>query len=190
MFELTLLDHLRLTFGHVVYRHRAHARIAFRRSRWSRWLRGAEAILVGGAALAAMAAAFMRTDAHASAITSAVLSALALITLIVHLTFDFDATAHAHAACATRLWEIRERYRALLSDLRDGAIEIETARLRRDALIGELHGIYGNAPPADHLAYESAAQAIQTVDEGALSDEEIDRFLPKSLQKGKSPAAA
>jgi hypothetical protein len=52
------------------------------------------------------------------------------------------------------------------------------------------HGIYENAPPADHLAYQTAAQAILTAGEGALRDEEIDRFLPKSLQKtGKSATA-
>ena len=27
MFELTLIDHLRLTFGHVVYRHKTHSRL-------------------------------------------------------------------------------------------------------------------------------------------------------------------
>ena len=32
MFELTLIDHLRLTFGHVVYRHKAHSHLALARS--------------------------------------------------------------------------------------------------------------------------------------------------------------
>ena len=30
MFQLTLVDHLRMTFGHIVYQHRAHAQIAYR----------------------------------------------------------------------------------------------------------------------------------------------------------------
>jgi len=70
----------------------------------------------------------------------------------------------------------------LLSDLSDGAIEIDTVRRRRDELMAELSGVYENAPPADHQAYQTAAQAILTADERALTDEEIDRFLPKSLQ--------
>jgi hypothetical protein len=190
MFELTLLDHLRLTFGHVVYRHKAHARIAYVRARWSRWFRGAEAVLMTGVAFAALRAAYGGGDVHTYAIASAVLSGLALVTLIFHLTFDLDGTAHAHGACTTRLWQIREQYRALLSDLTDGAIDLDTARRRRDALMNVLHGIYENAPPADHLAYQAAAQAAMTVDEGALSDEEIDRFLPKSLQKTAKSTAA
>ena len=188
MFELTLLDHLRMTFGHIVYRHRAHAQLASSRARWSRGLRAAEALLMTGVVFTALGAAFTR--GYAYEIGSAVLAVLALATLLVHLTFDLDRSAQVHAWCATRLWQIREQYRALLSDLSDGAIEIDTGRRRRDSLMSELHGIYENAPPADHLAYQTAAQAILTTGEGPLPDEEIDRFLPKSLQKtGKSATA-
>jgi hypothetical protein len=77
---------------------------------------------------------------------------------------------------------MREQYRALLSDLSDGAIEIDAVRRRRDELITELGAVYANAPPADHQAYQTAADAVLTADERALTDEEIDRFLPKSLQ--------
>ena len=141
-----------------------------------------------GVVFMALGAAFTR--GYAYEIGSAILAVLALGTLLVHLTFDLDRSAQAHAWCATRLWQIREQYRALLSDLSDGAIEIDTGRRRRDSLMTELHGIYENAPPADHLAYQTAAQAILTAGEGTLPDEEIDRFLPKSLQKtGKSATA-
>ena len=188
MFELTLLDHLRMTFGHIVYRHRAHAQLAHSRAQWGRGLRAAEALLMTGVVFMALGAAFTR--GYAYEIGSAILAVLALATLLVHLTFDLDRSAQAHAWCATRLWQIREQYRALLSDLTDGAIEIDTGRRRRDLLMSELHGIYENAPPADHLAYQTAAQAVLTTGEGSLPDEEIDRFLPKSLQKtGKSATA-
>jgi len=180
MFELTLLDHLRMTFGQIVYRHRAHEHIAYSRSRWNRGLRAAEALLMTGVAFTALGAAFGRGEGYQ--IASAVFAIVALATLLLHLTFDFDRSAQAHSSCATRLWYIREQYRALMSDLSDGAIDIETVRRRRDELMTELRGIYENAPPADHQAYQTAAQAILTADERTLSDEEIDRFLPKSLQ--------
>jgi hypothetical protein len=185
MFDLTLIDHLRMTFGHIVYRHRAHAQIAYTRSRWNRGLKAAEALLVAGVAVVALGAAFGRGDAYA--IGSAVLAIFALATLLVHLTFDLDRSAQAHAWCATRLWHLREQYRALLSDLSDGAVDIDTVRRRRDELMAELRGVYENAPPGDHHAYQTAAQAILTADERALTDEEIDLYLPKSLQTvGKS----
>jgi hypothetical protein len=103
---------------------------------------------------------------------------------------DLDRSAHAHAACANRLWYVREKYRVLLSDLTDGAIEIEEARRRRDVLIQQLHGIYENVPPDDVVAYQAAAKAVGSADEGLLSDEEIDLFLPKSLQRAEKSATA
>jgi hypothetical protein len=188
MFELTLIDHLRLTFGHVVYRHKAHSQLAWSRARWSRWLRAAEALLMIGVLLFACAGAF--GNGRGYMITSAVLAVLALVPLMIQLTFDFDASAQVHAQCANALWPMRERYRAVMSDLSDGAIDIDTARRRRDLLIEQLHAIYENAPPTEALAYQKAAEAISIANEPPLTDEEIDLFLPKSLQKaGKSATA-
>jgi conflict system pore-forming effector with SLATT domain len=180
MFQLTLLDHLRLTFGHVVYRQKAHADIARSMARRTRWIRGAEALLMAATVFTAVASAFGKGQAFS--IASAILAGAALITLIVHLAFDFDATARAHATCAARLWQVRERYRALLSDLSDGALEVDAGRRMRDALALELHAIYQDAPPADREAFEAAGRAA--AHEGALTDEEIDVFLPRSLRKG------
>lgn len=188
MFDLTLIDHLRLTFGHVVYRHRAHSQLAWSRSRLSRRLRTVEAFLMIGVLIAAFAAASGNGQGYV--IASAVFAGLALIPLLIHLTFDLDASARAHALCATALWQMRERYRAVLSDLRDGAIDIDTARDRRDRLIAELHTLYENAPPADAHAYQKASEAIAVANEPALTDEEIDLFLPKSLHKVEKSATA
>jgi hypothetical protein len=80
------------------------------------------------------------------------------------------------------LWQLRERYRALLSDLSDGAIDLAAARRGRDALMLELHAIYVEAPPEDYKIYQAAAQALLSAGDGELGEEEIDAFLAKSLQ--------
>jgi SMODS and SLOG-associating 2TM effector domain family 4 len=188
MFELTLLDHLRLTFGHVVYRHKVHSQLAHSRARKGRWLRALEAALVASAGGFALAGVFGYSRVWVG--VSAVLALFALVALLVHLAIDVDGSALVHGACAARLWPLRERYRALMSDLADGAIDVQTARIRRDALIDELTRVYEHAPPADLPAYQTAARAAAAATEGALTDEEIDRFLPTSLRKaGKSEAA-
>jgi len=140
MFNLTLHDHLHLTFSEIIQRHHAHAVKAQSQARWGRRLRGGEALLVGGVSLAAGAAAF--GHGQVLAIVAASLAGLALLLLLVDLTFDFDASARAHAMCGAHLWGLRERYRALLSDLHDGAINLADARLRRDKLMDELRAIY------------------------------------------------
>jgi hypothetical protein len=184
MFDLSLLDHLRLTFGHIAYRQKAHLHIAHTRAIWGRVLRGLEALFMVGVVVTSVAAASGRGYGYVMA--SAVLAALALVTLLVLLTFDIDASVRAHALSAARLWQIRERYNAVLSDLHDGAIDATLARQRRDALALEMHGFLEHAP----------AVAVQTnplddqgpVEESTLTDQQIDLLLPKSLHKAARPA--
>lgn len=185
MFEVSLFDHLRLTFGHIVYRHKAHAQTARSHLRWSRVIRGAEGLLMLGVVITSVAAAAGRGRGYI--VASAVLGGLSLATLLVQLTFDIDASARAHASCAARLWAMRERYRAVLSDLYDGAIDAAIARQRRDYLAEELHELFQHGPPADPQAYQPAGQ-VTTADEPALPDEQIDQYLPKSLHKVERPA--
>src|SRR5262249_52289209 len=123
------------------------------------------------------------------ALMSAILAGFALLTLLVRLTVDLDASAQTHGICAGRLWLLRERYRSLLADLADGAVDLESARRGRDSLMTEMHAIYERAALVDHESYRSAVQPLATIDDAPVSDEEIDQLLPKSLQKaGKSAA--
>lgn len=140
MFNLTLRDHLQLTFTEIVKRHNAHAAKARSQARWGRRLRGSEALLVGGATIASAGAAY--GYGQGLAIAAASMAGVALIVLLVNLTFDFDGSARAHATSGSHLWGLRERYRALLSDLHDGALSVAEARLRRDRLIDELKAVY------------------------------------------------
>ena len=187
MFELTLFDHLRMTFGHIIHRHRVHSELAQSRLRLDRALRIAEVVLIVGVLVCTLAGLYGR--GYVYLISAAGLAAVALVALLCHLTLDLDRSAQAHAACATRMWHLRERYRALLSDLHDGALGIDAVRRKRDDLIAELRQVYEDAPPVERKAYQTAGQALRAdEDDKALSDEEIDKFLPKSLQAAKTRA--
>jgi hypothetical protein len=187
MFALTLVEHLRLTFGHVIYSHRAHAQLAERNSRWSRWLLGAEAVLMLTAAVSSVTV--LTTGELASAVIAAIGAAAALCAVLLRLVVDFDSRASAHRACSAQLWHIREQYRALLADLRDGNLTLDEARQRRDALMITLSDIYEKAPPADRAAFEAARRQVPADHDAVLSDEEVDQFLPASLHVGDKSAA-
>jgi hypothetical protein len=144
MFSLTLRDHLHLTFNQIIQRHEGHMQAAHSHARWSRWLRGSEALLMGGASIAAVGAAFGRGPVFA--MVAAVLACAALLILLIHLTFDFETSAHTHAACGNQLWRIRERYRSLLSDLHEGVVDVSAARMSRDKLMDELGAVYDTTP--------------------------------------------
>jgi SMODS and SLOG-associating 2TM effector domain family 4 len=189
MFSLTLLDHLRLTFSQVVERHKAHTNTAQAHARWNRWLRGSEAVLMGGVTIAAIGAAY--GDGRAFAIAAGVMAGMALIILLVHLTFDFETSAQVHATCSTHLWQIRERYRALLSDLHDGVLDVAEARLRRDKLMEELRIVYEKTP-ITQLKDPALRRSTDPGDGKDLADEEVKLFLPKlpnSEQQPSSPGA-
>jgi hypothetical protein len=182
MFALTAIDHLRLTFGHVIYAQRAHAELAARHARVSRWLEAAEATLL--LAVVATSIALVTTAQNVYGIVAAATGSLAIAVLIARLVFDFNASAGAHRACSTRLWRLREEFRALLADIQDGTVTLDAARDRRQALISALEDVYRDAPPADRRMYEAARQAIPASYEATLPDEEVDRFLPRSMRKG------
>jgi hypothetical protein len=187
MFGLTLVDHLRLTFGHIIYTHRAHSRLAMRYARWNRWSQAAEAGFMLIAAISSIA--LISAPQVPLAIVTAVAACGAIVTLLLRLVLDFDKRAAAHRTCSAQLWHLREEYRALLTDLKDGGVAIDQARERRDAVMHALHAVYEHAPPADRRTYEAARKALPTVHEDGLTDEEVDRFLPSSLKKsGKSAA--
>ena len=187
MFDLSLMDTLRLGFGQVVHHHRSHTDAGASAARWGRWLRAGETILLTGVAMSAAAAAFGRGPAYA--IASAVMAGVALLLFLIHAVFDVDAVARAHQVCSTRLWRMREQYRALLSDLNDGAIGEEAARLRRNVLMEELGAIYDAAPPLARRVFK-APRNEEGAEELALTDQEIDRFLPQSLHMRRKAAPA
>jgi hypothetical protein len=183
---LTLVDHLRLTFGHVIYTQRAHTQLAARCARWNRILQGVEGLCL--LATVVLSVALLSSGESAYAAATVVVAAAAVLALATRAMLDLDATANAHRGCGARLWHIREQYRALLADLQDGAITLDQARERRDALMVTLHDIYDKAPVADQASYEAARRAIPLDHEAVLSDEEVDRFLPPALHKSRQPA--
>ena len=187
MFALSLIDTLRLAFGQVVYHHKSHAQVAASLTRWSRWLRAVQTLLMLAVVFTSVAAAFGKGQQYA--VASAVLASLALLIFILHVLFDFETAARAHHAWHTRLWHVREQYRALLSDLNDGAINADAARAKRNALMEEVNAIHAVAPSLTRRVFTATRTAARDDEETALADEEIDRFLPKSLHGTEKPAA-
>ena len=185
MFNLTLLDHLRLTFGHVVYSHKVHTEQATRLARLTHYLRTALlALMLSTLGLAVMANFGWERVAMPAV---AVLAGLSLGLFVYWTTSGTEGLSQAHRVCSVKLWVIRERYRALLADLADNRLTPEAARDERDALMRELHAIYDDAPLTDASTYQTARQSLSAAGAAALSDEEIDQFLPEPLRKTVVP---
>lgn len=99
--------------------------------------------------------------------------------------YDLGEVTQKHANSANLLWDVREKYLSLLTDIRSGVIEESEIRNRRDDLQKELLNVYKGSPRTLGKAYTEASSALKTNEELTFSDEEIDTFLPKALHKSK-----
>lgn len=120
-----------------------------------------------------------------------ILSALISTTLLALNTYlknyDIGKIAQKHSDCASNLWNIRETYLSLLTDIKAEAITIDEIIKIRDLLQNKLFNIYLGAPRSINKAYDEATKALKTNEELTFSDEEIDMFLPTELKKVRTP---
>jgi hypothetical protein len=184
VFQLSLVDHIRLSFGSVATSYRAHARAAERLASRAWQSRALLVILLGlstGASLLAL------TGVRSFQIAAAALATTALVGVAIVHSLSFEARAFAHRACAAQLWLICEKYRALLADVHDGVIDLPEVTARRDMLMREVQNVYEHALPADRDAYQIAREALGA-GTGAPSDPDIDRLLPASLRQAARPS--
>jgi hypothetical protein len=184
MFQLSLVDHIRLSFSHVFHASHAHAEAAERLARRARQARIAVLAVLGLAACAAVAALFQGRPVQ---IAAAALVGLGYGLYAVVVVLDFEPRVAAHRAAASSLWLLADRYCALLGDVQDGAIEPSAAAERRDALMREVQAVFELAPAGDRNTIAQARRALSAKD-GLYSDEEIDRILPPSLRRGHTAA--
>jgi hypothetical protein len=187
MFQLSVVDHIRLTFGDVVCSYKTHTSAAQKLSRRAGQMKTTVLSMLGIGVIACTAAVV--GTARAFPIVAAVAVGLAFVAYAGYLALDLDPRVYAHRSCAARFWLLCEKYRSLLTEIQDGVLQPEEVRERRDALIREVHSVYEQAPLADRDAYRLAKGALSKTHAPTLSDAEIDRFLPPSVQRGNPTPA-
>jgi hypothetical protein len=96
---------------------------------------------------------------------------------------DPGQAAQKHREAGSDIWNIREAYLSLLTDIRDNTIPILELRKRRDDLQAQLHKIYRIAPNTNNKAYWKAQDALKKKEDLTFSDVEIDAFLPGPLKR-------
>lgn len=116
-----------------------------------------------------------------AAILSAVVSTILLALNTYTKESDPGQKAEKHKEVASKLWDVRESYLSVLTDLRTGAGEAEI-RQRRDTLQQRLAAIYQTAPRTNAKAYAKGQEGLQRNEELTFSDEELDLLLPPALR--------
>ena len=116
-------------------------------------------------------------------IITAVLSAILFAINTYVKGHDLGEIAQKHSDSASDLWNVREEYFSLLTDLKAEIIDLEELVEKRDLLQNKLSNVYKGSPRTINKAYKEATKALKLNEELTLSDSEINMFLPKELKK-------
>jgi len=179
--EQILEAQIRECFGRVVYAHKTHEKMADLCATTLRRLKltqiGISALTSGGALT------LVFWDPWGLKLATALFSIATLWITGYMKGFDPGGTAQKHRDAAATLWDIRESYLSLLTNLKSRLVDLPTAALRRDELQSLLAKIYKGVPQTTDKAYQKAQKALKELEDYTFSDSEIDRFLPQALRK-------
>lgn len=178
-----VLAQVREAFGKVAYSHKTHekqADICFTKHRLQQGaLIGLTAISSGTFLVAAVSS--FATATEAGLVTSTVAVLVTWVTLGAK-TFRFQEEAEAHRDIAAQLWDVRESYTSLISDMMSGGISYTDARRRRDELQEASREVYSASPRTTSKAYGRAQKGLKDNEELTFTSGEIDLLLPETLR--------
>jgi hypothetical protein len=180
----TLEDQIRECFGRVVYAHKTQEKAADETlSRFSK-LKSGQIFLSAVSSGGFIAVLFGKPDDnHFSAIVVALISA-GLFGLNTFMQGnDLGQLSEKHKTTAAALWDVRESYLSLLTDIASKSVSVKDAKEKRDELQARLAKIYETAPRAAGSAYDEASKGLKDREEYTFKAEEIDKFLPDALHK-------
>lgn len=184
--EIEVLEsQIRDCFGRVVWTHKTHekcADILLSRSKKIKFAQVALSVITTSGILIGLFG-----ENKTVAVVSAIISAILLFLNTYAKEFEIGKIASEHAQAAIRIWNIKELYLSLLTDIKTRKITEEEIRKRRDALQVELFDVYKVTPRSITPAYDQASEALKKKEEATITDEEIDSFLPPAVRKGPAP---
>lgn len=178
-YDINLEDQIRECFGRVVYTHKTHERMADNCAQKLNQFKVAQIVLT--AVTSTGAVGVVVTNKAWLEIATVVVSFLTLFVTTYLKNFDLGSTAQKHRDAAAKLWNVRECYLSLLTDL--PTIDRQAAVERRDELQSMLAALYQSAPQTDGKAYSEAQKRLQKMQDMTFNADEIDCFLPLSLKR-------
>jgi hypothetical protein len=185
MFQITLSDHVRLSFGSALAAYEGHAEAAAKLARRSSYSRLA---LLGFSGVAAVVSALSVQGGYAWHVAAAILAAAVFAACATFVGVNRHLLVYGHRASAAKLWVICEKYRALLAEMQEDLIDLPSLQNRRNALLAESAAVIEQAAPDDRYTYEIAREALSGSQGRGFPDSLIDRYLPQGLRKESTAA--
>jgi hypothetical protein len=180
MFQITVVDHVRLSFASILAAYEGHADAAAKLARWSSY---AKRILIALSGITATVAAIAVQRGFAWQVATAILAAVLFASCATYVALDHQPRMYGHRRSTAKLWVICEKYRALLAEMHDDLVDLPALRERRNALVSEAAAVLEQSAPDDRYTYEIARAALAGPKGAGYPDWLIDRYLPEALRK-------
>lgn len=173
---------IRELYGRTAYSHKAHEKSADIYTSRLKAIKLSQIILSAITTGSLVAALF--GDSKLATLIATIFATILLGLNAYTKDYNLGEIAQKHVESASRLWNIRESYLSILTDIASNQVSLAEIRERRDELQTQLQAIYQNAPRTLSKAYKQSQQALKVNEELTFSDEEIDVFLPSPLRRG------
>ena len=185
MFQISLAEHVRLSFGSALAAYEGHAEAAATLSRRSSYARIA---LLAVSGLTAVVAGTTISGGYGWHVASAILAVAVFASSAAYVGMNQQLLIYGHRVSASKLWVVCEKYRALLAEMQEGLLDLPALQDRRSALLSEYAAVLELAAPDDRYTYEIAKAALSGPKGGGYPDSLIDRYLPQAARK-QAPAS-
>jgi hypothetical protein len=185
MFQITLAEHVRLSFGSALTAYEGHAQAAATLSRRSSYARLGLLALSG---LAAIVNGIAISGGYALHLSGAILAVAVFACCATYVGMNQQLLIYGHRLSAAKLWVVCEKYRALLAEMHEDLIDLPALQDRRTALLAEYAAVLEQAAPDDRYTYEIAKEALGGPRGDGYPDSFIDRYLPPAARK-QAPAS-
>jgi hypothetical protein len=180
--DLTILEaQLRENYGKIVYSHKTQEKCADILSAQNKWIKNIQIILSALITTGLLVRIFKGEEW--ALIVSTILAAIQFGFTTFLREYNLGETIQKHSTAALELFDVREKYLSLLTDLKANLLTPEAVIAKRNELHEELSKTYKGSPRTFSKAYKEAQKALQINDELTFTDEEIDKFLPNTLRK-------
>ena len=181
--QLRVLEaQIRECFGRVVWSHKTQEKCADILLRRERNIKIWQIVLSALITTSILTSLF--GESRIGIIIGVIFSTMLVVLNTYMKNYNLSEIAQDHSNAANELWNIRETYLSILTDIRAKALTISQVQQKRDELQEKLANIYKGAPRTIAKAYLEAKKALKFNEELTFSDQEIDMLLPKELKKG------
>jgi hypothetical protein len=172
---------LRENYGKIVYSHKTQEKCADILTKRNNGIKNIQIVLSALITTGLLVRVFKGEDW--ALIVSTILSAIQFAFTSFLKEYNLGETIQKHTTAALELFDIREKYLSLLTDLNAKQLTINKVIETRNDLLEHLSKTYKGSPRTFSKAYKEAQKALQINEELTFSDDEIDNFLPKPLRK-------